>query len=266
MLPGLLDVSRRRKRRWALIKISSWTLLVILSAAAGISFFYIPSLRVGAISFQGLESLNEAALAQEISGILSRKYFWLFPKNNVVFLPREEISALLERTLRIGEFAIKTSLPSKLEIQIKERKPWAVWCREEGETISACALSDKNGFVFAAAPIFSGSAVLKILDQRGRDYFGENFMEPEKFHEINSFAERLEKRLGEEVFAMELKDNGEFRLVLKSGWYAILDFETDLGRAFDNLVLSLDNLGNSGQKLEYVDLRFPDKVFYRLKN
>jgi len=278
-----LDVSRRRKRRWALIKISGWTSLVLLAVAGGVSFFYIPSLRAGSLTFTGLEALNEAKLREEISNILSQKYFFIFPKNNIVFLPRKEISSFLSGIFRIEEFSIETGLPSKLEIKVKERKSWAIWCPKSADLpaegspqagspsdIQAgklpCALVDKNGFVFAAAPIFSGSAVLKILDGRGVDYFGKNFIAPEKLNEVSLFGERLEKRLGEEISAVEIANDDEFHLILKSGWYLKFDFEADLQKAFDNLVLTLENLKDSRDKLEYIDLRFQDKVFYKLKN
>ncbi|MDP3785425.1 MAG: cell division protein FtsQ/DivIB [bacterium] len=282
MARELLDVSRRRKRRWALIKISSWTSIVFLGIAAGVSFFYIPSLRASSITFTGLETLNETKLREEVSDILSKKYFLIFPKNNIVFLPRKEILSLLAGIPRLEGFSIETGLPSKLEIKLKERKSWAVWCRKPADLpaegspqagspsdIQAgkppCALVDKNGFVFAAAPIFSGSAVLKILDGRGIDYFGKNFIAPEKLNEISLLGERLEKRLGEEISAVEITNDDEFHLVLKNGWYLKLDFATDLPKAFDNLALILENLKDSRRNLEYIDLRFQDKVFYKLK-
>lgn len=265
MARELLDVSRRRKQRWALIKILGWTSLALLVIAAGISLFYIPSLRASSVTFTGLDALNEAKLREDISNILSQKYFLIFPKNNIVFLPRKEISSLLAGILRIEEFSIETGLPSKLEIKVKERKSWAIWCQKTGEAVSSCALSDKKGFVFAAAPIFSGSAVLKILDGRGVDYFGKNFIAPKKLNEIAAFGERLEKRLGEEISAVEIINDDELHLVLKSGRYLKFDFETDLQKAFDNLVLTLKNLKDSRNKLEYIDLRFQDKIFYRLK-
>jgi len=54
-------------------------------------------------------------------------------------------------------------------------------------------------------------------------------------------------------------------IVLKSGWFLVIDLETDFGRALENLTIALNEIGERKEKLEYADLRFADKIFYRFK-
>ena len=47
----------------------------------------------------------------------------------------------------------------------------------------------------------------------------------------------------------------------------LIDDQTTVERALDNLALTIDSdRKENSQNLEYIDRRFPDKVFYSYKN
>ena len=260
MARELLETSRKRLRRRFLIKLVSWFFLAVLAGGSFAAFFYIPSLAITSVSFSGTEAADEIFLRGEIFNILGQKYFSLLPKNNLIFLPKEELELFLAGIPRLESFSIERKFPSRLNITIRERKPFAIWCQG-----GQCAWFDHSGFIFAPAPYFSGSAILKVEDERGKNFFGSNFLPPETLERINLFAQSLRKNFGEEMSRLVIKNDALFHLVLKSGWYLIAGPELDQEKTAENLGLVLEELGDKKQNLEYIDLRFSDKVFYRFR-
>ena len=255
----------RRKRQQIFLK----GILILLGfvAAGGLvlAAFYIPSLRLSSIVIEGLSPAETKILREEIEQILSQKYFYVFPKDNFILFPKEKVEILLKAKPRLREFLMEREFPSTLKIFLKERETWAVWCQKDAK--KSCLFLDAEGFAFGAAPAFSGTAVLKIIDERNEEFIGKNIMSSAQFQKLAALVERLPRRAKEEVSAIEIKISGNtFRLHLKSGWYITTDEETDVDRALENLALALNSeIKESRAKLEYVDLRFPDKVFYRYK-
>lgn len=258
MVRNLLELSRKRRRRWVLWRAAGWLLAFFFTGGALASLFYIPQFQIRAVAVQGAKSLDSALLAAEVSSVLQGKYFRLLPKNNLIFLPRKKVAALLQKEPRIESFSMERRFPSALEIEIKEREPWGIWCQGE-----RCFFADQTGFVFAPAPLAEGRAIFKIKDEREENFFGKHFLPRELLEKIIHLAERVAKRFEEEPWLLEIKTSQSFKLLVKSGWYLKLDDKTDFDRALENLALALRELGERREQLEYLDLRFTDKVFYK---
>ena len=238
-----------------------------LVAAGGliVAAFYIPSLRLSVIIIEGLSPAETKILREEIEQNLAQKYFYVFPKDNLILFPKEKVETLLRAKPRIQEFMMEREFPSTLKISLTERETWAVWCQKDAKT--PCLLLDRGGFAFVVSPAFSGTAILKIIDERNEEFIGKNILPGVQFQKLAELVERLPRRAEEEVSAIEIKVSGNaFHLNLKSGWYLLIDDETDIDTALENLTLALNSeIKESRERLEYVDLRFSDKVFYRFK-
>ena len=68
------------------------------------------------------------------------------------------------------------------------------------------------------------------------------------------------------AISVVLKDGDIYEIYLKEGWYVILNNENEPESSFNNLELVLgETVKEKRSKLEYVDLRFGNKVFFKLK-
>ncbi len=269
MARDILEISRRRKRRWVVVKITLWVAVSIFILAIIITIFYIPALRIKSVSFIGIKSIDQNTLSEEIKKILDEKYLLVLPKDNLIFLPQKELDAVISSNLRIESFSISRSFPSKLDVFITERTPWAVWCDKTSDTISKCYLADTNSYIFEPAPIVSGSIILQFMDERRSFGLGQKFLSDVELSTLKYFISELPKTLNQQVSYVDIKGGDVFSLVTISGWSLILDSSvTDPKKAFDNLSLALNSLKlkDKVSNLEYVDLRSPDKVYYRLKS
>ena len=262
----LLLISRRRKRRWAVIKGGLWGLCVFFGLALLLSIFYLPPLRINQVAFFGSSPTDEAILKSKILEILSNKYFFIFPKDNIVFYAEKEIAAFLRSNYRIEEFEIKRSFPAALLISLKERSTWAVWCQRASESEpSDCIFVDEKGFAYAKSPDFSGSLILKIYDARS-DMLGKYVFPEGVFDKIKYLIASLKKEAWEEIIEIEISEGDVYRLVTKNNWAIIIDSEIDEKKTSENIMIALNSRIKDRRKdLEYIDGRFSDKVFFRFR-
>ena len=265
MARDLLERSKRRRRKLLTLLVVRWVLGALLLFLSAVGIFYLPSFRVHSITIRGASEEEAIELKKEISSLLSEEYLFIFPKDTMLFLPREEITNLLRTHPLVKEFRFERRFPSEIDISIVEQEVWAIGCNNKGEVLGNCAFLNHEGFAFAPASLFSGTAVLKMLDARERTILGANILPREALSGITFLIEKLDKRLGGEVQSVEIISDDTFHLILREGWFLILDSQTDVSRGLENLVLALESqIKEARENLEYVDLRFPDRIFYRL--
>lgn len=263
----LLKTSHRRQRKKVFIKILLGIGVLGIASAVVTFLFYIPSLRVSNIVISGLDKNSEKELQAELFGILRGRKWLIVPKDHILFLSKKDIEDFLTEKYRFRDFAVAKKFPATIDISITERKTWAVWCPAEGNG-NDCLLLDMDGLAFERSPAVSGSAILEITDARGGDFLGKNILSEDKFSKIFQMVESAPKTIQSDITNIYIKKSGEtYYLYRKSGFYLIIDGETDIAKSLENLALALKSgeIKDKQSTLEYLDLRFPDKVFYKFK-
>ena len=268
----LLKTSGRRRRRAFFVRILIGAGVAALAAGIIVVLFFVPSLRIRNVTIAGLNPTDERELKKEILAALAVRKYLILPKDHLILFPKKEIEAFIANKFRVKNFKVEKDFPSGLKISITERETWAVWCpAESSSNIQTgkpnCLLLDQEGLAFEAAPGFTGTAVLKIIDARDKNFLGKNILPAKDFEKIKFFIEKVPGRITEEIKTINIKASGDtYLLYLKSGWYLLVDAQTDPARALENLSIALSSeIKEKRAKLEYIDLRFADKVFYRFK-
>ena len=249
------------RRRRALRRLFFFIFGVIALLSGAVYIFYLPKFRIKDIDIPKLKTLSQDGIKEISKEILSAKLIGLLPADNILLAPTEKIEAELKsRFLRIKDAKISRHWPDVLKMDILERSTWGVYCRKDD-----CYLSDDEGFLFAPAPEFEGNLLLKLYDERsltGQLNVGDFILNQKNFtliFELKNEFEKAEKR----VLKIILKDDQEeFYL---GDWKIILDFEMNKKTAIKNLFLALAEIGNLENRLDYIDLRFDDKIFYKFK-
>ncbi len=284
-MPVDILISSRRARRKRLILKAVFYLLGFLIFTAGIvAFFYIPKFRINEISVKGIEVLDEKQFKGEIANLLNGKLYRIIPYNNIFIIPTAKITAeLLQKFPILKRIAVIRNFSQKLSIEIEERKPEAIWCLTFANDLIAtstvfttssspslgrdsCAFVDEKGFIFGPAPIFSGTIFPKFFDKRGQSsVIGKEMISDAEFEKLRAFKDLLGKN-DINVAKIILMDEGIYEVYSKEGWYILLNAKNEPNPSFNNLKLVLDaQIKEKRAELEYIDLRFDKKVFYKLK-
>lgn len=279
--PTLKPSKLRRRRR----KIFAVKTIFALALLMGLAFLFswlskMPSIQIENIEVSGNSTISKDEIINAVRNETSAKYFKLFSKNSVFLYPKESIEAKLEDNFKkIETVSIKSKGLKTLIVSMVERKPDSLWCfsgSEDGtirknNNSGKCYFLDKEGVVFSEAPDFSGSAFLRyygLLD--GTDNpIGQNYLFGGKFKEVSGFINSLEI-LEMRVASFRAESGSDYEIILKNGIKIILDDKQPFDKTLENIQsiltevdLKRDYSPNNPSKINYVDLRFGNKVYLK---
>jgi len=247
--------------------------------AWGVSYIsYLPQFSVQSISVKGakevsaelLHSYTESKLYGDTHPFLSPINIFLYPRAAL----EEAVRAYFPRikSVRISRDSL---LATALVVEVEEREMYARWCMDEhsdftAEAVESCYLLDTDGLIFAPAdsppsgfstPYTFRGALASTSTPVGQVYL------PGRFSGVVALLERL-GQAGFSPLLIAIKDQQDFTIKLARGFTLRTSFGADVNALVKNLelVLSSEALRGRESQLEYVDLRFGNRVYYKLVN
>ena len=266
---------KKKVRRLHRALLSLGILIIIL-----LPFFLLrlERFKVKEIKVLGTEVLSAEEIVGTVQEIIGANYLWLVPKSNALILPRDQIAkVLVEKFPRIKSLDENLTDSKTLEIKIEERQPYALYCKQTENFLEAadCFFLDDEGFIFAPAPSFSGEVFFIYSGLGFNDPLGKHFLEQEQFKSLSLFLKRIERfgifpiAFGASLETEEQKGRDTLYLP-DSGiifWNAKDSLET-IESSF-NSFFSSDIVKEKEKflnKILYMDLTVPNKVFYKFQN
>ena len=262
----------QRRRKIFFIKLGFFAFLLI--AAVGGVAFALRSDRI-TIARTYVEG-NSAISTEELQAIVRDKirgsYFFVIPKNNILFYPRNDIQAAIAAAYpRLERVEVAKRDLTGVTVSVAEKHPFALWCGESysSEDAGRCYFLDKSGFVFAKAPDFSGMVFMRYYGGGlGAEPVGKVLLADGGFPSFQFFLETL-KREGLTVAAVFFKEGGLTEGYFENGGKIIFNRSQDLTRVIENLKLLLESSSFAGKDssgkfyVDYIDLQSPNKIFYK---
>ncbi|HOZ36302.1 MAG TPA: cell division protein FtsQ/DivIB [bacterium] len=238
--------------------------LGILAAIMVVGFFiYAPIFRIEKIVVSGInEADNLISVQLAVQKYTAGFRFGIWPKNNILFLNKKGLVKFVEENALVQEVTISKKFRI-LEIAGREKLPVLIW--QEGEQHYYL---DKNGWVMAAVDKEKIKYNLTMIKSSTTTavVVGAQIIDANSVSFIEAALEKLKARLGGwQIQKVEVKDfdGREINFYTNEGWYVILGRGGDIDEALVNLNNFLRQEEIDSGKLEYVDLRIPDKIFYK---
>ena len=266
MRRDFLASSRKLRRKRLVLKAVVVGVIAVAIFAAVVAFFRIPYLQVEKVEISGNSLIDGDDLIEEIKAEIEGKYFGLFPKVNIFLIPKRKILAELPQEIkRIKNIALEKKYFGTIAVKIEERSNSALYCETEN-----CVYADESGFVFEKAPYFSGAVFLKLIDQRSpdktiEDFIGSNLIDESEFKKILEFASLI-AQIGNGITEVILKKENIYEFHTQEGWKIILNDKNEPQSAHFNLITAIEaNIKNKRAKLDYIDLRLGNKIYFKYK-
>lgn len=263
---------RKRKRRLIRIGLAALLIIFIISLASYLS--HRQKIRISKVELVGGILVTQPDIEKGSLEFMKGSYLWLFPKDNVLWYPRKGLENYLVQTFkRINDIKIERKGWDVIVVEIRERKPVATWCGNTVNEINMqkCYFLDQNSTIFAPAPYFSGDAYFKYYGLVATDTpIGAQYIaSTTEFSDITDFVESVRGLLLRPQYIIA-KDNNEFSLVLYGGGQIYFDTRIPLYKVTENLeaLLRTPELAKSSTSdlpIDYIDMRFGNKLFYKLK-
>lgn len=267
--PVRLKTRRRNQRIYtsALCLLAGIGMIGILGAAT-----HIQQLAVGEVKVHGAQQLAPESLTQTVKNRLTSTGFELFSRKNIFLYPKRTIEADLAQEfprIKTVSIARESLLASAIVVAVEERAPYASWCPGEIATTSygggsSCFVLDSRGFIFAEK---TESPELGYTFEGGlagnKAPIGQVFLEG-RLHGVIALLQSLEKN-GFPPSTFTVTSEKDFAITLMSGQQLLGSFEQSNDDFLRNLMTTLEAEGMQGkfESLQYIDLRFGNRVYYK---
>ncbi|OHB06354.1 MAG: hypothetical protein A3B16_02070 [Candidatus Zambryskibacteria bacterium RIFCSPLOWO2_01_FULL_45_43] len=255
----------KKKVKAQRIRLFVYCLLSLVSCAVLIAFFRWEKFIVSEIVIAEEIAVDREEIMATVQDELAGYYLYVIPRSNTFLYRRGVIKEkLLEQFPRFSSLDLNLERFKKLVITAEERKPYALYCRE-----AECFFLDEGGFIFAAAPSFSdGVYFIYKTETAIEDPMGKSLLLENDFRGLVKFLENLPV-LGINSRVLEIGTE-DYRLMLNSGGKIIWKRDISLGVIYSNLEAFLSDEAIVSQKdflnkIEHLDLRTENKVFWKLK-
>ncbi len=274
-------VSLRARRRRTRLLIAGAGLCVALIVAGVMSYLsYLPRFNVRTVYVMGATHAAPRDIEAFIfEAIYDDSWHFFSPSNIFWYGPGRLEEGIGEDFPRVKQASVgrESMFATALMVKIEERQPFAKWCRDgrietaaSSSTPQTCFVLDDTGFIFAThqkgttatSYVFFGGVASSTPEA---DPIGLTFA-PSHMQDMLSLM-RLFERSGHAPLGARVEGGDDFFVPLQSGFYIKTSFGMGAEMAARNLelVLASERLQGKEEQLEYIDLRFGNKVYFKLK-
>ena len=253
---------RARRRRERILRVSLLALGLAVVLGSLVALAYLPRVTITTIDLEGLSTIPQEEVRAAVERELSQRYFFLLPKRNIFLYPRAGIErALLAAYPKLRTATVSFTDFNRIRVTVEERSPFALWCEED-----RCSFLDRDGFLYAKAPEFSGTVFIKYYGVADGGPVGGRYLTPHIFRSLSALVTELGGRLGEPVSVSVAGEDVEVRFL--DGFSLFLSLADKPEDSLERLTLALSAEPLKGKelaRLSYIDLRFGDRVVYKFK-
>lgn len=255
----------QRKKKIIKIKI---VVGIFLLTALIVGFFYWmnhSSMRISEFKIVGNKFSDSEVMQKIVEEILDEKTLFVIPNDNVVFLPKKKIQSQIENEIfevSAVDFDLKNF--DKFEIEIFEHEPKAIYTN-----------GGMNYFVNSEGRIFMQEPLVHSFGDLTRVYFdsndikiGDTVVNSDFISMIDDFIFKL-KKIGIDVTLVSNENADIYYLNTKQGYYLVISSKDSLDDYYKNIKTIFDEKALTEEQfseLEYMDLRFGNKVFYKFED
>jgi cell division septal protein FtsQ len=254
-----------KKKKMFKWKVAIWCILIVALIIGFIYWMRHPNMNIETIRIVQNTFSKSERIEANVSRTLDGNIFLLIPKTNSLFLSRFQTEEKLKEEFpEIEKIDIDLKGTKEIEVQIYEWEPKMIWISGEGENF----FINKEGNIFLEEPMLHGyDDLLKLQNEKQDLTLGANVINPDFMKELISFSEDLES-LQIKVREVRHEDDDVFYLSTNKDFEIIISSNDSLKDSYENFKTILEDGVINKENLsvvEYIDLRFGNKIFYRLK-
>lgn len=266
-LPLVLRPRERlaQRRRRARIRAVFLSFSFVVATVWGLGVLsYNEHLVINDVAVQGASAIDPRLVETTFETGMNDGAYHLFSRSNIFLYPRAQLTEKLLADLpgiKSVTISRKSLLAQAVTIAVTEREARYEWCNTD-----TCFLMDADGHIFSER---IGSHEVQYTFTGGlasqESPIGQLFLRG-RLSNMILLLQRLEAA-GYAPNGATVENEKDFTIQLKNGPYLKVTFDSDAADIVHNLELILSSDGIKGKldSLEYVDLRFGNRVYYQMK-
>ncbi len=265
-LPESRLKARKRRRARILYGLLGAFLVALLGSVVWLS--WQPFLRIREVRIEGAQTVATSTLEKFIRARLEGSYFGMLPKDNVFLYPKSRIVKDVRANYpRFADVSIAAGGLTSLVVALAERAPAQLWCGASPEALQPCLYLDASGAAYAQAPAFSGAPYARYYGELSEGSMPRQFLSPEESRSLFALVDAMGAIVGE-AESVWLEDMNDASARFSGNFVVKFSRADDPAKVFERFALALKSTPFSSRELsdfEYLDLRFGDKLYYKLR-
>ncbi len=241
--------------------------MLVLGSLAAVT--WLPHLRIATVEIVGAEGTSAQTIKSFVSKKLEGSYMYVFPKDNIFLYPKEEIiENILAEFPTISNVEAYAENFQTLAIKVTERTPKALWCGESPENKLPCLLIDEKGVAYQNAAEFSGPVYVEYYGNISQDELPQQYLSADEFRSLAALTQALRESQSQIVTRVWVDEEKDVYAKFSSNFVLIFNLADDGGDIYERFVLAQTAepfVARSLADFEYLDLRFGDRLYYKLK-
>ncbi|NUM25399.1 MAG: FtsQ-type POTRA domain-containing protein [Candidatus Buchananbacteria bacterium] len=262
----------KKKKRLVFVGV---LLAVVLSA-----YFFdtLKYFKITSVTVKGVEFINDQEIKNLIADQLDERRWLLFHQSNIFFFNKKQAEERIQQTYLLNDFKIKKKYFNQIEVDLQRNNSGVIWANANNQYYldlegRATKLIDPQSLVMNTE---SGSNVIRsgvnasqyplIKDLSNREVnVGESILSPETVAFILELTSRLRTEADFEIAHYEINRPAaqDITLVTQEGWLVKFSLQNSVTSQINSLAIVLKQRANDRSKLDYIDLRFGEKVFWK---
>lgn len=254
-------------------------LFICLCVAGVVAILHSSRYQFSKIQIFGVTTFPAAEVEQYTKDYMSGNYFKIIPKSSTVLFSKDKFERKLKQQFPITQIVYTTfPKPDSIDIYIQEKSPAAVWCFD----IQQCGFVDSTGMIYGRAPDFSEGVYPVFTSEKVdtvENNIGKQIIDPAV---MNRFIGLFNKLQSDDITLSRtiLLDNGDVGFAIEKlfGKYPsnnarllgtmIQDDEIFLRDIVTGLTHQTfkSQYALNPKDLDYIDMRFTGKIFYKFKS
>ena len=243
-----------------------WIFILFLIAVFTALYFvlFYSGFQVENIIISGNEKIQSKDIEKIVFDNINKKI------TKSIFLTNPpELQQLILKSFPLIETVIaERRLPQAVTIKIRERKPFAVFCPStaSGQASDQRFLIDKNGVIFGELQNLPQDMLIIKQALNNKEVFtGENVIEKNIMDMISKVETSLRDNFQVDIAEALVSDPARLDIKTSENWqiYFNLNSNTDLQIIKLNSLLRDEISATSRASLQYIDLRFGDRAYYK---
>jgi len=249
---------------------------LVLLAGLVVGLSWLPIIRVQSVDVSGAQSLSTSTIESFADAALKGRDLLVFPRDNIFFYPKKQIqSGLLSNFPELSSASVRAENFQTIEVAVAEREPAALWCGQTADAASDCRLMDASGFAYASDALLNEPSLVRYEGEATttKGYVSSliplQFLTPAEFKPLSALVSALDQnQQAASIDEVEVDGSGDVHAHFSNGFTLLFALSDAGGDVFQRFMLALASepfLNKTVGDFDYLDLRFGDKLYYKLK-
>ncbi len=265
---------RKEHRRRIGVRMLLWLFLAIGIFFLLVEFVNLKYTRIQKISIEGNSAIADREIFDTVISHLGGSYAHIFSRRNIFIYPHDAlVESLTKEFVRIEEVSIDRVGLHSIRVRITERSPQGLWCSAVSSMSTVCYFVDQSALAYARAPNVSGNSLITYTRTFPERVIGKRLTDQDDFallHQAIDALETLGFRTRSVLWTSDSLDLS-VRRAIDDGGFTDMTLRFPHVPPFDTAVSNLTSIMQSEttedpihlESIDYIDLRFENKVFYK---